>query len=392
MSDAGNRFPAAGPQNALGEPVRAALPQIPDGIRSLPDYARHAMAHIEDSAWAHIESGADQGLTLAHNRTAFDRLQLCPESLCDLTQASTQQTLLAQVLRWPVMLAPVAYHRLAHPEGELATARAAMAMQTGFIVSTLSSYSLEETMDAAKTATQEVGRSAPMWFQLYKQTERSHCLRLVRRAEDAGYQAIVWTVDAGIKRSGFALPPGVVAANLRDFPPQPLHVSDLMRDSILFGSALADNAPSWDDLQWLRQQTRLPLIIKGVLSARSARAMVEMGADALIVSNHGGRVLDGTVSPVDALPVIRSAVGPETPLLLDGGVRYGTDVFKALALGANAVLIGRPQLYSLAVAGMLGTAHMLHVLRTEVELAMAQMGCARLADIQDTLLFKAAHR
>ena len=284
------------------------------------------------------------------------------------------------------MLAPVAYQRLAHPEGELATARAAMAMQTGMIVSTLSSCTLEDIMAAAKAAANELGRSAPMWFQLYSQPDRNHTLSLVRRAEAAGYQAIVWTVDASIKRSGYPLPPGVEPANLRGMPQHSLHVSDLMTENILFGTPLAINAPSWDDLQWLRQQTRLPLIIKGVLSPISARKMADLGADALIISNHGGRVLDSVIAPINALPAIRNAVGPQLPLLLDSGVRHGTDIFKALALGASAALIGRPQLHSLAVAGMLGTAHMLHVLRTELELAMAQMGCADLGRIRQELL------
>lgn len=386
MSDSNDFSAPPALANAMGQPIKAPLQQIPPDISSVSDYARHAIAHIEAKSWAHIESGADQGLTMAENRAAFDRVLLRPESLCDLAGASTRQTILGQALQWPVMLAPIAYQRLAHPEGELATARAAMAMQTGLVVSTLSSYTLEETIAAAQAATQELGRSAPMWFQLYQQPERRHSLNLLRRAEDAGYQAIVWTVDAGLKRSGFLLPPGVEPANLRGLPPPIVHVSDLMGDSVLFGSALADTAPCWDDLRWLRQQTRLPLIIKGVLSANSARKMLELGADALIVSNHGGRVLDSTISALDALAEIRSAVGPHTPLMLDGGVRYGTDIFKALARGANVVLLGRPQLYSLAVAGMLGTAHMLHVLRAELELVMAQMGCAGLNDIQKGLL------
>ena len=373
------------PLNAAGQPVKPPLTQISAQIGSLADYARLAREHMEAQAWAHLESGADQGLTLAHNRQAFDRIRLCPEPLADLSAAHTRQSLLGQSLDWPLLLAPVAYQQLAHPEGELATARAAMAMRTGMVVSTLSSCTLEEIAQAAQAAAQELGRSGPLWFQLYQQPTREHTLQLIRRAEDAGYQALVWTVDAHIKRSSYPLPPGVEAVNLRGIPQQ-RQTGDLMSEHILFGSELARGAPTWDDLVWLRQQTRLPLIIKGLLSARAAAQAVELGADAIVVSNHGGRVLDTAVSPLEVLPAIRAATPAHIPLLMDGGVRQGTDVLKAIALGASAVLLGRPQMHALAVAGMLGVAHMLYLLRAELELAMAQTGCASLDQIGPRLL------
>ena len=372
------------PLNTLGQPAVPSLSRIPPGLDSLAGYAAQARHHIEAHAWAHIESGADQSLTLAHNRAAFDQLRLQPEPLADLSDAHTRLQLLGQTLQWPLLLAPVAYHRLAHAEGELACARAAMAMQTGMVVSTLSSYPLEEIAQAAATASQELGRCAPLWFQLYSQPDRSNTLSLVRRAEAAGYQAIMWTVDASIKRSGYRLPDGVEATNLRGME-QLRHSGGLMDEHILFGTPLAQHAPSWDDLRWLREQTQLPLIVKGILSVKAAHKAVELGADALVISNHGGRVLDGAVSPMEVIAEIRTAL-PHTPLLLDSGVRQGTDVLKALALGANAVMLGRPQLHALAVAGMLGVAHMLYSLRAELELAMAQTGCSRLADIDPTLI------
>ncbi|KGG91069.1 MULTISPECIES: alpha-hydroxy acid oxidase [Comamonas] len=371
--------------NAAGQPVKPPLTQISAQIGSLADYARLAREHMEAQAWAHLESGADQGLTLAHNRQAFDRIRLCPEPLADLSAAHTRQSLLGQSLDWPLLLAPVAYQQLAHPEGELATVRAAMAMRTGMVVSTLSSCTLEEIAQAAQAAAQELGRSGPLWFQLYQQPTREHTLQLIRRAEDAGYQALVWTVDAHIKRSSYPLPPGVEAVNLRGMPQQ-RQTGDLMSEHILFGSELARGAPTWDDLVWLRQQTRLPLIIKGLLSARAAAQAVELGADAIVVSNHGGRVLDTAVSPLEVLPAIRAATPAHIPLLMDGGVRQGTDVLKAIALGASAVLLGRPQMHALAVAGMLGVAHMLYLLRAELELAMAQTGCASLDQVGPRLL------
>lgn len=373
------------PLNAAGQPVKPPLTQISAQIGSLADYARLAREHMEAQAWAHLESGADQGLTLAHNRQAFDRIRLCPEPLADLSAAHTRQSLLGQSLDWPLLLAPVAYQQLAHPEGELATVRAAMAMRTGMVVSTLSSCTLEEIAQAAQAAAQELGRSGPLWFQLYQQPTREHTLQLIRRAEDAGYQALVWTVDAHIKRSSYPLPPGVEAVNLRGIPQQ-RQTGDLMSEHILFGSELARGAPTWDDLVWLRQQTRLPLIIKGLLSARAAAQAVELGADAIVVSNHGGRVLDTAVSPLEVLPAIRAATPAHIPLLMDGGVRQGTDVLKAIALGASAVLLGRPQMHALAVAGMLGVAHMLYLLRAELELAMAQTGCASLDQVGPRLL------
>lgn len=368
------------PLNTLGMPVQPPLQSIPASINNLADYARLAREHMEAHAWAHIESGADQGLTLAHNRQAFDRIRLCPEPLADLSGSHTRQSLLGQSLEWPVLLAPVAYQRLAHPEGELATARAAMAMRTGMVASTLSSYSLEEISQAAQASHQELGRSGPLWFQLYQQPSREHTLQLIRRAEAAGYQALVWTVDAHIKRSSYPLPPGVEAVNLRGMPQQ-RQSGDLMSEHILFGTALAQTTPSWDDLVWLREQTRLPLIVKGVLSAQAATKAVELGADAVVVSNHGGRVLDGAISPLEVLPAIRAALPASIPVLMDSGVRLGTDVFKAIALGASAVMVGRPQMHALATAGMLGVAQMLYLLRAELELVMAQTGCAHLEEI-----------
>lgn len=378
------------PLNALGKPLRAALSQIPTDIACAADYARHAIHHIEAQAWQHIEGGADQQLTLAHNRAAFDGLRLLPQPIARVQDAHTRCSLLGHALASPIMLAPVAYQRLVHPEGELASMRAAMALQAGMVVSTLSSHTLEDIAQAGLSAEAEMGQGAPRWFQLYLQPDRAHSLQLLRRAEAAGYTAIVWTVDASIKRSGFALPQGVEAANLRGMPATQ-HTSPL-QGPILFGTPLMAQAPTWDDLRWLRAHTQLPLLVKGVLSPAQARQAVALGADALIVSNHGGRVLDGVVSPMDVLPDIAQAVGTQVPLLLDSGVRSGTDVVKALALGASAVWIGRPQMHALATAGLLGVAHLLHLLRAELELAMAHLGCATVAAITPEVLWPARPR
>lgn len=378
--------PSASSLNTLGHPPREVLRHIPSDINSAADYECHAIHHVEAGAWKHIQGGTNQNLTLTHNRATFDRLRLLPKPIADVRHAHTSLQLMGHPLSSPILLAPVAYQRLVHPEGELATIRAAMALQTGMVVSTLSSHTLEDIAQAGQAAAVEMGHGAPRWFQLYLQPERAHSLQLLRRAEAAGYTAIVWTVDASIKRSGFPLPYGVDAANLRGMPATQ-HTSPL-QGPILFGTPLMQQAPTWDDLQWLRAHTQLPLIVKGVLSPAIARQAVALGANALVVSNHGGRVLDGVVSPLEVLPAIAQAVGPTIPLLLDSGVRYGTDVVKALALGASAVLIGRPQMHALATAGLLGVAHMLHLLRAEFELAMAHLGCATVTDITPDVLWQ----
>ena len=376
--------------NALGHPLRAPLPQTPHDIHCAADYERHAIHHLDASTWQHIQGGTDQNLSLAHNRTAFDALRLQPQPITDAPAASdtshTRIELCGHTLASPILLAPVAYQSLAHAEGELATARAAMALQTGMIASTLSSFTLEEIAAAADAATHDMGQGAPRWFQLYMQPDRAHSLQLLRRAEAAGYTAVVWTVDASIKRSGFPLPHGVHAANLRGMPTS--HHTSPLQGPIVFGTPLMAQLPTWDDLRWLRAQTALPILVKGVLSPTQAQQAMALGANGIIVSNHGGRVLDGTVSPMEVLPQIAQALGPDTPLLLDSGVRYGNDVVKALALGAHAVLVGRLQVYGLATAGLLGVAHMLHLLRAELELCMAQLGCRTVRDITPSVLWR----
>lgn len=358
------------------------LSAITPDIQSLADYARRAPRHMPAATWQHIESGAGSGVSLIENRAQFDRYQLVPRMLRDMRGANTAIELFGHLHAAPLLLAPIAYHRLAHPEGELATVRAATALGTSMIVSTLSSYPLEDIAQAAHEASAALGQTAapPLWFQLYLQPDPDHTAQLVRRAEAAGYRVLVVTVDAAVKHSAFALPPDVDAANLRDMPR--ITQNAVPGDGhILSGSALLNAAPTWDDIRWLRSITRLPLVIKGLLAPDDARMARELGADGIVISNHGGRVLDGLASPLAMLPAMVDAVGADLPILFDSGIRTGTDAVKALALGAKAVLLGRPQLHALAVAGVVGSAHMLHLLRAELELAMAHIGCATPADI-----------
>ena len=362
------------------------LARIPDDLKTLADYERRAEAHMEPAAWRHLQEGAGAGQTIAHNRIAFDGMRLVPRVLADLGGATTRVDLFGLSHAAPILLAPLAYHRIAHPQGEVATITGATALDTSMVVSTLSSVAMEELASAAQGAAAELGRTPPpLWFQLYCQPDRGHTLELVRRAESAGYRILVVTVDAAIKRSEFALPPGVDAANLRGMPRPRQHAS-AAGGKILFGTPFMDGVPTWDTLAWLRSVTKLPIVVKGVLAPEDAGRAMDIGMDGLIVSNHGGRVMDGLVHPLEVLPAVLAAVDDRGPVLLDSGVRTGVDVLRALALGARAVLIGRPQIHALAVAGMAGVAHMLHILRVELEMAMAQTGCTSVGSISPQLL------
>ncbi|WP_404480370.1 alpha-hydroxy-acid oxidizing protein [Novosphingobium sp. BL-52-GroH] len=356
----------------MSEPLPA-LTEIPADLRSLADYERRAQQHLTPQAWRHIQEGAGREVTLRENRAAFDRIGLLPRAMADL-DGSTRIELLGRTHAAPILLAPLAYQGLAHPEAELACARAATALDLGMVASTLASVRIEDIATAARSLGRDLGKeAAPLWFQLYLQPEREHSLQLVRRAEAAGYEAIVLTIDAALKPAGMTLPPGVDAVNLAGMP-RPRQTS-VPGGRILLGTALTDAAPKWADLAWLRAATTLPILVKGLVLGEDARRTVEEGADGLIVSNHGGRVLDGLPSAIELIQAVAEATAGRVPLLLDGGVRQGTDVVKALALGAKAVLVGRPQMHALAVAGMPGVAHMIHLLRTELEAAMAQLGC-----------------
>lgn len=350
---------------------------IPAGVWNAIDYERLAPQAMEAGHLAYVAGGCGWDWTVAANRAAFSGWAVLPRLLRDVRAGHTRLTLAGLELPQPLLLAPVAHQRLAHPDAELATARAAAATGNCLVASTLSSCSLEEIAAAAGPA---------RWFQLYLQPERAHSLDLLRRAEGAGYRAIVLTLDASIQlasrsalQAGFVMPADCLPANLAGYPQSPAPAL-AAGDSRIFQGAMR-HAPDWDDVHWLLAQTRLPVWVKGVLHPEDARALQAAGAAGAIVSNHGGRSLDGAPAALACLPAVRAAVGSDYPVLLDGGVRSGLDAFKALALGANAVLIGRLQVYALAVAGALGVAHMLQLLIEELHACMAQAGCARLADI-----------
>jgi 4-hydroxymandelate oxidase len=297
----------------------------------------------------------------------------------------TRIELLGRTFAHPILVAPLAHQRLAHPDGERATAMGAGAQDAGLVVSTLASTSLEEVASVA---------GQRRWFQLYLQADRDHSLDLIRRAEAAGYEAIVVTVDAPIsglrnreQRVGFRIPDGVGAPNVSKYRvPPPGDPASMVFDYFLA------MAPTWPDVEWLVASTQLPVLLKGILSADDAALGVEHGVSGIIVSNHGGRTVDTFPATFDVLPPIVDRVAGRVPVLVDGGVRRGTDVLKCIASGASAVLVGRPIVYGLTVAGALGVSHVLRILRDELEIAMALSGCLTLTDAGPHLLIRAPQR
>lgn len=353
-------------------------------LLTVDDFEAAARRTLDPSALDYFASGARDEVTLAENRTAFERIRLRYRVLRDVSRRSTALELLGHELASPVLVAPTAFQKLSHPAGETATARAAGRAGTVMMLSTLSTTSLEEVAGAA---------TGPLWLQLYVYRDREATGTLVRRAEAAGCEALVLTVDAPVLgtrerdvHNRFHLPDGLRIENLegeRSRLPERPEGSSLGA----YVSELMDPSLRWEDLGWLTGLTELPVLVKGVVHPEDGRLAVEHGAAAVIVSNHGGRQLDTAVATVDALPGVVAAVEGRVPVLLDGGVRRGTDVLKALALGAAAVAVGRPVLWGLAVDGEDGVSRVLEILRDELEEAMALCGASTLSAIGPELIF-----
>lgn len=352
---------------------------LPPGVLGVADYEAHAQRRLDANAWAYFSSHAGEGLTARANRIAWDQIPLWPRVLRELPAIDTGQTLFGRPLPCPVLVAPMALQRMAHPDGEIGMAFAAAAQGFGMVLGSEASTLLETVASATRA---DAGRG-PLWFQLYLQADRTATLELVRRAEAAGYEALVLTVDAPVRsarpaeqRAGFRIPQGVQMVNLAPGAPStPPALQDLLA-----------RAPTWDEVAWLQAQTRLPLLLKGVLHPQDARQAKDLGVAGLVVSNHGGRTLDSAVATAQALPRIMDVAGGALPVLVDGGLRRGTDVLKALALGARAVLVGRPLLWALASAGAAGAAHAMRLLRDELGVAMARCGAATLGDLSHELI------
>jgi 4-hydroxymandelate oxidase len=350
-------------------------------VLSVGDYEPLARAAVRGDYWDYVVGGSGAERTLLANRTGFDRVLLRPRVLIDVSTPDTATSVLGAVVRSPIGIAPTAFHRMMHPEGELATARGAAAAGGLYITSFFSTQPFADIATASG--------DGPRWLQLYWLKDRDLFGSVIDSAVKAGYTALVLTVDApvlGVRfrdlRNGLALDGDIRPVNLD------AAFTSAMHDSREGHSAVADHAAqsfdaaiTWTDLAWLRERSPLPILLKGILTAGDARLAVEHGVDGIVVSNHGGRQLDNAVASIDALPEVVEAVAGRCPVLVDGGVRTGTDVFAALALGAAAVFIGRPALWGLAAGGADGVTHVLELLRAELAHVMALAGRPTIADI-----------
>ncbi len=355
----------------------------PAPLINVADYARAARTRVPREAFDYYEGGALDEITLRENTAGWERLKLFYRVLAGVGKRDLATTILGQSISMPIVVAPTAFHRLACGEGEIETARAAKAAGTLFILSSLSNTAMESVFAQA---------GSPRWFQLYIYKDRAITLELVKRAEAAGAEAIVLTVDApglGTRerdtRNSFQLPDSLSVENVAPlgkgkFPP-------------VTGSGLAAYVRmnfkedlGFDDLDWLCGSTRLPVVVKGVCRGDDACRIAEHGAKAIVVSNHGGRQLDTAPATCEALPHVVDAVGDLCEVYVDGGIRRGSDVLKAIALGARAVLVGRPILWGLCVAGEQGATNILEILRRELDEAMLLCGCTKLSDVGRWLL------
>ncbi|WP_174493748.1 alpha-hydroxy acid oxidase [Acinetobacter sp. Marseille-Q1623] len=358
----------------MSSSVLAPLSQIPPHLQTLADYETQAQKHLSDMVWQYLQGGAMDEYSVRDNRQQFSKIQLVPRLLNDLTQGTTEIEILGQKFPHPIFLAPIGHQQQFHPDAEAATALAAEVLGSNFILSTFTNTDLRHFKV----------ENPLKWFQLYWQGDREKSLALVRLAEQQNFKAMVITVDSphtGIRdrerRVFFHLPENM------QHPHTPTHIPlpELREDQHPVFNGLMQIAPKWADIEFIIANTHLPVILKGVLHPADARKAIAIGVKGLLISNHGGRVLDTAISPLKALAKIKSVVPADFPLLLDGGVRRGTDVFKALAIGASAVLIGRPYIHGLAVAGALGVAHVIKILKEEFEVTMALMGTSTPNDI-----------
>lgn len=335
----------------------------------LAQFAREAQQKLKPEIWQYLQEGSGAHITVEANAQAWSRHTLMPRPLVNIQVASTHCRMFKETWLHPIVLAPIAYQRLFHVDGESASAMAANAQDGQMMVSSLASQSLETIIDSAGQA---------LWFQLYWQGSRERTLRLLKCAIAAGYGAVVFTVDAPVKQAGLVLPPDVSAVNLE----QPLRVeSGAGQRSQVFDGWMAQ-APNWDDVQWLREQTPLPLVIKGLLHLEDVERAVRYGAEGVVISNHGGRVLDNVPTVPDVLPAIVQAFGGKVKILADSGLRTGHDVYQALAMGADAVLLGRPYIWGLAAHGAMGVAQVIRCVRDELEMTMALTGVSQLSGIR----------
>lgn len=346
-------------------------------MQSLPllaYFAQQAQTKLPANVWHYLQSDAGSGAQLQTNDTGWQAKKLIPRPLAALHQANTQCDLFGEQWAHPIMLAPVAYQKLFHADGEIGTAVACNAQQGQMMVSSLASQPVEEIIKQAQQ---------PLWFQLYWQGDREATAVLLNKALAAGASTIVFTVDAPVKQALIDLPAGISAVNLA----RPLSMQPIQPGQSQVFDGWMSQAPTWEDVAWLRQQVKVPLLIKGLMHVEDARRAVTLGCDGIVVSNHGGRVLDSTPSVAAVLPQVVAAVGGQCKILVDSGIRSGQDVFKALAMGADAVCVGRPYVWGLAAEGAMGVAKVIRYLRDELEMTMALTGVSTLAEIRQVELY-----
>lgn len=353
---------------------------------NLDDFEAAALARLPAGARDYYVGGANDEHTLRWNRSAWSHWELHYRVLRDVSVRSHATSVLGLPIDWPVMLAPTAYHAMAHPDGECASARAAAASGTAMTLSTLSNTAMEDVARDAKRG---------LWFQLYVYRDRGITRELIARAEQAGCRALAVTVDAPVGgrrerdlRSSFAYPSHLPMSNL--LPAGDRYAAPDLSDGGFTGysNRMFDPSLSFKDLEWIASQTRLPILVKGVVRPDDAVTAAKHGAAGVIVSNHGGRQLDTSPGTADVLAPIVDALAGRAVVLVDGGVRRGTDVLKALALGAQAVLIGRPVLWGLTVGGEAGVRRVLELLRAEFDVAMALAGCASVSEVDRSLVVR----
>ena len=373
-------------------------------IVNIGDLRRAARRRLPRAVFDYIDGGAEDEWTLRANSADFARYAFRPRTLVDVSERDLSTTVLGQSIALPVIMAPTGLTGLFARNGEVAAARAAAARGTIYTLSTMSVLSIEDVAQAAP---------GPLWFQLYVWRDREITRSLVQRARAAGYRALVLTVDTAVLgqrerdvRNGFTIPPRVTVSNVLDTLQRVGWIGDMLGGpKITFGNfantgALGSDAVSlasfttqqfdpsltWKDLDWFRSLWDGPLAVKGILTAEDARLAVEHGVEAIVVSNHGGRQLDFVPSPIEVLPEIVEAVGGRAEVILDGGIRRGSDVVKALALGARACMVGRPFLWGLAAGGQAGAEQALGILRDELDRCLALIGCPRATDLDRTYL------
>jgi 4-hydroxymandelate oxidase len=382
QSDANNGEQSAVRKTDIGTAGVAAEPVC------LTDFEPLAQARVSPMVWEYVNSAAADEITLKWNREALNRIRLKPRVLVDVSKLDTRVTLFGQEMSFPIICAPTGSLRAVHPEGEIGAAHGAAAAATTFVVSTGANTTLEEIAAASKT---------PLWFQLYVQPDRGFTRQLVLRAQAAGYRALCVTVDSPVngprnrqQRAKFVLPPGLEFANLRGLIPSGnAGHFDRRNEGQMYSSLLSADL-TWKDVAWLQSFAKIPVLLKGVLNADDAERAVKEGVSGVIVSNHGARNFDTVPATAEALPLVADKVAGRIPVLMDGGIRRGTDVLKALAMGASAVQIGRPYLYGLAVSGAAGVTRVLQILQNEFQMAMALAGRATIASIDRTVLWPAA--